>query len=95
MSVAMGHGMRSNQTRSLAAIIGIGCSFITGCISGQTMAAQRASRELACPIGDVVVTQRPEISSEIYDVEGCRQRARYSCFHERYGTHCVREPDPR
>jgi hypothetical protein len=47
------------------------------------------------PIGDVVVTQRPEISSEIYDVEGCRQRARYSCFHERYGAHCVREPDPR
>ncbi|HVR62896.1 MAG TPA: hypothetical protein VMU50_13415 [Polyangia bacterium] len=54
----------------------------------------RASHELRCPEGALLTAPRADIAPGVIDVAGCEQVARYYCFVERYGTPCVREPDP-
>jgi hypothetical protein len=63
-----------------------------GCVTRQELAARRASREFSCPEPLVVAVPRPDISDDTVDVRACGQVARYDCFREKYGNHCVREP---
>jgi hypothetical protein len=35
---------------------------------------------------------RPDISDDTVDVRACGHVARYDCFSEKNGNHCVREP---
>jgi hypothetical protein len=63
-----------------------------GCVTHQELALQRASREFRCPGPQIATLPRPDISNDVVDVRACGHVARYSCFIEKYGTHCVREP---
>jgi hypothetical protein len=57
-------------------------------------AVQRASREFACPPERIGVIKRTDISEDLYDLDACGQRARYSCPKNGHTTQCIREPDP-
>jgi hypothetical protein len=63
-----------------------------GCVTHQELALQRATREFRCPEPQIATRPRPDISDDVVDVRVCGHVARYSCFVEKYGAHCVREP---
>src|SRR5579872_5602550 len=63
----------------------------SGCVTTQELAARRASGEFRCPAARIVTVPRPDISDDVVDVRACGQVARYSCFHEKYNDHCIRE----
>ena len=71
------------------------CIAATGCVCLADVAANRASREFACPPEQVGVLERSDISTSVYDLEACGHRARYSCLvSNSLPATCVREPDP-
>src|SRR5437764_12099068 len=57
---------------------------------------RRASNELECAPERVNVLERHDIAYEVYDVEACGRRVRYSCVGGgRGGVYgCVHEPEP-
>ena len=57
-------------------------------------AIQRAPKEFACPPAKIGVIKRTDISEDLYDLDACGQRARYSCPTNKDTTQCIREPDP-
>lgn len=69
---------------------------VAGCVTFPGPLIQRAANELECDATRVNVVQRGDIGYELYDVEACGHRARYSCVgaagDEPY--HCIHEPDP-
>ncbi len=70
----------------------------SGCMLPSEAVMNRATRELGCPRESLNVIQRSDIADNVFDIEGCGSRARYSCVDnaESFGsTFCVREPDPR
>ena len=64
----------------------------SGCITRQRLAADRFSGELRCPQQRIVAVERPDIDENVVDVHGCGHAARYNCFAQKFGPHCVREP---
>ncbi len=70
----------------------------SGCMLPSEAVTNRATRELGCPQELLNVIQRCDIADNVFDIEGCGSRARYSCVNnaDSYGsTFCAREPDPR
>lgn len=71
------------------------CLAGTGCVSLADVAVNRASREFVCPADRIGILARSDISMNLYDLEACGHRARYSCLEsENLPATCVREPDP-
>jgi hypothetical protein len=62
------------------------------CVTRQQLAVHRASGEFRCPAPRIATRPRPDISDDVIDVRACGHIVRYSCFYERNGPHCVREP---
>ena len=77
----------------MVAVLAVGA---TGCASFPDPLVRRASIEFECEPTRINVIERSDIGYEVYDVEACGQRVRYSCVggyrYERY--HCIHEPDP-
>jgi hypothetical protein len=65
---------------------------MSGCVAVQVPAAHRASREFRCPESLILTVPRPDIEEGVVDVRACGQVARYNCFQDKYGSHCIREP---
>ena len=64
------------------------------CEARGKQAIQRAAKEFACPPEKIGVIKRTDISEDLYDLDACGQRARYSCPTNKDTTQCIREPDP-
>jgi hypothetical protein len=64
----------------------------SGCVTVPGPAALRASREFRCPQSRILSVTRTDIEEGVVDVRACGQVARYNCFQDKYGGHCIREP---
>jgi hypothetical protein len=77
---------------SIVAVVGVA---VSGCSMTHPL-IHRVSNEFECAPARINVVARRDVSFELYDVEACGHRARYSCVgggrYEPY--HCVHEPDP-
>ena len=82
------------RTGVLVLFFGVGCA--TTCATPGDRAIQRASREFSCPEEKIGLIERDDLSNNLYDIEACGHRARYTCVVSTTGvvTACVREPDP-
>jgi hypothetical protein len=66
----------------------IGCAFTHPAI-------ERASREFSCPRARIAAVERNDVASNVYDLDVCGARVRYSCITGEGGfVQCTREPAP-
>lgn len=79
----------------LAAIGGLLWASLAGCVLPDPLVG-RVSREFECEPPRVNVLERHDIAYELYDVEACGRRGRYSCVGGGRGGvyRCIHEPDP-
>jgi hypothetical protein len=77
---------------TVAALVAAGA----GCGVYYSPLVRRASNEFGCSPAQINVIERGDIGYQLYDVDACGTRARYSCVSAtRYEPgHCIREPDP-
>ena len=86
--------LRGVRPATTVAVLAAG---LAACASFPDALIRRASHEFECDPIRINAIERADIGYEVYDIEACGQRARYTCTgghrHEPY--HCVHEPDPR